>query len=373
MQKLAGVPVKEIVEASQADNTPETLTEGMHKKKMTKMEAKKMIKDAILAEMSHDDDPRDELADPHNLPGGQYLDEAVNLNLSRAAKQIYSFIKKGGYDVSLHIHGSEKGAKNIMGKGGKGSYSVTLFNDKIVVQGYFGMPKSRGDQGYDEQQQLIAKIVSDLKGLADDILKAFPFLELKSNKGSEVTFKVNEKLMKTGAVTEAFPDAINRMDSLVDQNAKFTLVKTVRSIIRDLKMEGFEDDDIFDYIMDLVKTLPGKEESYYDADKEQNDDTVAVPMGDEGDPLEEAKKDKEEAGDEVEIEDEETVKEPAADDNVDMDMEGDLDLDAGSDEAKDAFDELTDAYRAAKELGDEKLVRQLANTITYFNKNIILK
>ena len=166
---------------------------------------------------------------------------------------------------------------------------------------------------------------------------------------------------------------MNRMDSLVDQNAKFTLVKTVRSIIRDLKMEGFEDDDIFDYIMDLVKTLPGKEESYYDADKEQNDDTVAVPMGDEGDPLEEAKKDKEEAEDEVEIEDEETVEEPAADDNVDMDMEGDLDLDAGSDEAKTAFDELTDAYRSAKELGDEKLVRQLANTITYFNKNIILK
>ena len=340
------------------------LPEG--KKKMTKMEAKKMIKDAILAEMSHDDDLRDKPTDPH-------LDEAVNLNLSRAAKQIYSFIKKGGYDVSLHLHGSEKGAKNIMGKGGKGSYSVILFNDKIVVRGAFGMPASPGSEYYDEQQQLIAKIKSDLKGLADDILKAFPFLELESNKGVEVTFKVNEKLMKTGAITEAFPDAMNRMDSLVDQNAKFTLVKTVRSIIRDLKMEGFEDDDIFDYIMDLVKTLPGKEESYYDADKEQNDDTVAVPMGDEGDPLEEAKKDKEEAEDEVEIEDEETVEEPAADDNVDMDMEGDLDLDAGSDEAKTAFDELTDAYRSAKELGDEKLVRQLANTITYFNKNIILK
>lgn len=173
-------------------------------------------------------------------------------------------------------------------------------------------------------------------------------------------------------IAEAFPDAMNRMDSLVDQNAKFTLVKTVRSIIRDLKMEGFEDDDIFDYVMDLVKTLPDKEESYYDADEEQDDDTVAVPRDSEGLPLEEAKKDKDE--DEVEIEDEETVEEPAADeDMIDADMEGDMDMDAGSDEAKTAFDELTDAYRSAKELGDEKLIRQLANTITYFNKNIILK
>ena len=261
MQKLAGIITEGYTDAKRADNAHDLGKSGeenlygagvekgeeIEKKKLTKEEAKKMIKDAILAEMSHDDDPRDELADPHNLPGGQYLDEA-------------------------------------------------------------------------------------------------------------------------------FPDAMNRMDSLVDQNAKFTLVKTVRSIIRDLKMEDFEDDDIFDYIMDLVKTLPDAEGSYYDADKEQNDDTVPVPTDEDGLPLGEAKKDEEEEEDEVEIEDEETVEEPAADeDMIDADMEGGMDMDAGSDEAKTAFDELTDAYRSAKELGDEKLIRQLANTITYFNKNIILK
>lgn len=57
---------------------------------------------------------------------------------------------------------------------------------------------------------------------------------------------------------------------------------------------------------------------------------------------------------------------------VDMNMDTTTDVDAGSSEAKKAFSELTDAYRAAKELGDEKLIRQIANTITYFNKNIIL-
>lgn len=57
---------------------------------------------------------------------------------------------------------------------------------------------------------------------------------------------------------------------------------------------------------------------------------------------------------------------------IDMNMDTNTDIDAGSSESKKAFSELTDAYRAAKELGDEKLIRQIANTITYFNKNIIL-
>jgi len=57
---------------------------------------------------------------------------------------------------------------------------------------------------------------------------------------------------------------------------------------------------------------------------------------------------------------------------VDMNMDTADDVDAGSSESKKAFSELTDAYRAAKALGDEKLIRQIANTITYFNKNIIL-
>lgn len=58
---------------------------------------------------------------------------------------------------------------------------------------------------------------------------------------------------------------------------------------------------------------------------------------------------------------------------VDINGDGKSDIDAGSSEAKKAFGDLTDAFQAAKTLGDEKLIRQIANTITYFNKNIILK
>ena len=79
---------------------------------------------------------------------------------------------------------------------------------------------------------------------------------------------------------------------------------------------------------------------------------------------------KEEEGDEeIEVEDE--IEVPA---EVDMDMDMDMDMEAPESEAEDSkeiFSKLVDAYESAKALGDEKLTRQLANTITYFNKSVI--
>lgn len=145
---------------------------------------------------------------------------------------------------------------------------------------------------------------------------------------------------------EASTEALDRMQGLVDRRAIDMMLNGVGGIVTSLKAEDFEEEDIHDYLVYLVTTL---------------DDSSLM----------EAKEEEEEVED-VEIEDTETVEEPA-EDMIDADMEGGMDMDAGSDEAKNAFDELTDAYRSAKELGDEKLIRQLANTITYFNKNIILK
>ena len=240
MQKLAGILTEGYTDAKRADNAHDLGKSGeenlygagvekgeeIEKKKMTKSEAKKMIKDAILAEMAHDDDPRDPHADPYQGAGGDYL----------------------------------------MREEGEG-------------------------------------------------------------------------------ITEVSTEAIDRMNGLVDRRVLSSMLYSVGEIVKSLKEDGFEEDEIHDYLVYLITTL---------------DDSALMEA--------------EEEGEEVETEEteEEAIEEPA-DDNVDMDMEGDLDLDAGSDEAKNAFDELTDAYRSAKELGDEKLVRQLANTITYFNKNIILK
>tara|TARA_R110002126_G_scaffold93245_4_gene221021 strand:- start:9477 stop:10181 length:705 start_codon:yes stop_codon:yes gene_type:complete len=75
---------------------------------------------------------------------------------------------------------------------------------------------------------------------------------------------------------------------------------------------------------------------------------------------------KEEEGDEeIEVEDEIEVEAP---------IEDEVSMEAPEDEAEDSkeiFAKLVDAYESAKKLGDDKLTRQLANTITYFNKSVI--
>jgi hypothetical protein len=45
------------------------------------------------------------------------------------------------------------------------------------------------------------------------------------------------------------------MDGLVSQTALKALVAAIQSIIRSLKEEGFEDDEIFDYVLANVKML----------------------------------------------------------------------------------------------------------------------
>jgi hypothetical protein len=54
-------------------------------------------------------------------------------------------------------------------------------------------------------------------------------------------------------------------------------------------------------------------------------------------------------------------------------MDGVPDVDTGSAESKKAFTSLVDTYNASKELGDPKLTQMIANALTYYNKNIILK
>jgi hypothetical protein len=62
-----------------------------------------------------------------------------------------------------------------------------------------------------------------------------------------------------------------------------------------------------------------------------------------------------------------------SDTQVDLNMDGVPDVDTGSPESKKAFTSAVDAYNDAKALGDPKYTQILANALTYYNKNIILK
>lgn len=71
----------------------------------------------------------------------------------------------------------------------------------------------------------------------------------------EVMDEYEAKQEKETPIQEMDAEGYARMDGLVSQSDLTALVGAASRIIRDLKEDGFESDDIFDYIMDQVKTL----------------------------------------------------------------------------------------------------------------------
>ena len=147
--------------------------------------------------------------------------------------------------------------------------------------------------------------------------------------------------------------------SSVSKSSVELLVAAAKRVVGALRDSGFEQEDIYDYIMDKIKTL-SVDEALFEAKKdEEESDTEDVIVAEPGDG-------------EVPAED---VAVDAADTNtqVDVNMDGVPDVDTGSAESKKAFTSLVDTYNSAKELGDPKLTQMIANALTYYNKNIILK
>ena len=134
------------------------------------------------------------------------------------------------------------------------------------------------------------------------------------------------------------PEVADRIEGLLNIPMKAKFLSVGHDLIND-----FLEDEAMD-VEDIVSHLANELEKYYKASA--TPPTSAI--------MEE---------EDIEVEDEVEVEAPAMD----------VDLEAPTEEPdnKEVFSQLVDAYEAAKELGDEKLTRQLANTITYFNKTII--
>jgi len=140
-------------------------------------------------------------------------------------------------------------------------------------------------------------------------------------------------------------------------------------------------DELYSYAEDQfgdAGSAPDEDDNYDDSRDVYDDQYPDMAEGD----LFEAKEDEEsdtedvivaEPGDgEVPAEDA-AVDVTAGDTQVDVNMDGVPDVDTGSAESKKAFTSLVDTYNSAKELGDPKLTQMIANALTYYNKNIILK
>ena len=71
--------------------------------------------------------------------------------------------------------------------------------------------------------------------------------------GSAIEMNVTERAQMKEVST--YHITFERMDGLVPQSALQSLVVAIQSIIRSLKEEGFEDDEIFDYVLANVQML----------------------------------------------------------------------------------------------------------------------
>lgn len=176
-------------------------------------------------------------------------------------------------------------------------------------------------------------------------------------KKSELKAKIKEMIQGQGT-----SDNLEEYDSQGLTNAA-SVIDHYLNMAYDAGERGVAFDDSLAYkALEHLKEFSDEftDSTLYEAKKKEEEDTeeevdVEAPVAPEG---------------EMDV----TMDAPAGEDTtVDINGDGTGDIDAGSSEAKKAFGDLTDAFQAAKTLGDEKLIRQIANTITYFNKNIILK
>ena len=187
-------------------------------------------------------------------------------------------------------------------------------------------------------------------------------------KKSELKDKIKEMMLpeetpgemayaEMGSMDEVSYEGMERMDGLAPRSAIAAFVGGAERIILALKREGFEDEDIHSYLIELITELPSNSEAMFEAKKDEESDTEEVIVADtEEVPAEDAA---------VDVTADET--------KVDVNMDGIPDVDTGSAESKKAFTSLVDTYNSAKELGDPKLTQMIANALTYYNKNIILK
>jgi hypothetical protein len=137
-------------------------------------------------------------------------------------------------------------------------------------------------------------------------------------------------------------------------------------------------DQLYSYAEDQFGDVGSAPDEYDDYDDSM--DVYDDEYPDMAETMFEAKKDEEADTEDVIVADtEEVPAEDAAvdvtadDTQVDVNMDGVPDVDTGSAESKKAFTSLVDTYNSAKELGDPKLTQMIANALTYYNKNIILK
>ena len=270
----------------------------------------------------------------------------------------------------------EKAPMEAMSHDGESRMTKKKLKEKIKgmmnQEGYMGTPYDSSDDMALDMVKTGAGLPGgsmeeyDTQGLTNAASVVDHYLKTAYDAGStgvgfddNLAYELMDHLKQFSGEMGSMEENASDIPSSVSKSSVELLVAAAKRVVGALRDSGFEQEDIYDYIMDKIKTL-SVDEALFEAKKdEEESDTEDVIVAEPGDG-------------EVPAED---VAVDVADTNtqVDVNMDGVPDVDTGSAESKKAFTSLVDTYNSAKELGDPKLTQMIANALTYYNKNIILK
>ena len=104
-----------------------------------------------------------------------------------------------------------------------------------------------GDDDAERILDLLNQLQDEAEKIGDD--------KLLKQIGNTITFFTRQHVSEKPELNEASFEALDRMDGLVSNRYLDLFMDGVQGIIKDLKEEGFEEDDIYDFLMDKIKTL----------------------------------------------------------------------------------------------------------------------
>ena len=135
----------------------------------------------------------------------------------------------------------------------------------MLKKGITEKEKTEETSDVNEGEDVFADIDDDIAYGTDSKEDAIEYLEdiidyckkkivdLENEIGFDEEDKEEEQF---GGINEVLsPEAMERMDGLAPQTAMKAIIGGTSAIIRDLKQEGFEDDEIFEFIVSKIKTL----------------------------------------------------------------------------------------------------------------------
>ena len=338
MQKLAGLMTEGLYTSD--EKAP---MEGMPTGKMTRKELKAKIKE-MIAPMPEYDDTRIDYSmgktGPNQMPKPP---KSLNIDIDEEVgrgRMYFHVLEDGGYGDIGHqgVYHTKEEAQNRADKLAdmfpNSSFYVEASDSKKEPYSVTMEGGTAGEMAYAEMGSLDEDHTMDAYQIARELVRKMPF--------PDAVFASKDLFLAT-------------IDALHDE-----LYSYAEDQFGDAGSAPDEDDNYDDSRDVYDNEYPDMAEGdLFEAKEDEESDTEDVIVAEPGD---------------GEVPAEDIAVDATADDTrVDLNMDGVPDVDTGSPESKKAFTSAVDAYNDAKALGDPKYTQILANALTYYNKNIILK